>query len=305
MAKSKSFFGLRSGSTKTLTFQVSQGRQITKDRVWDVKNPRTQLQMGGRCLMATASAAYAAMKEIVDHSFEGITYGQNNMSEFIRRNYALLKDAQGANPEKFGYNPYRDRHLYPGRYLVSAGSVSSVITRKTNCDASYTPDDGTSSFSGAVTIPGWSNTMTCEQALSAMGLAVGDMMTFVFMYPIDAQTYYGFGFIRFKVIASSTKLANLANMSACFEIESNLGHASFGWNNGEFSGSVRQVPIRSANEETIPFALIHSRKSANGWLRSTESIQLPANIDVGETFASALATYPIGASYVLNGGAVQ
>ena len=32
-----------------------------------------------RMVMATASAAYAVMKQIVDHSFQGITYGQMNM----------------------------------------------------------------------------------------------------------------------------------------------------------------------------------------------------------------------------------
>ena len=48
MAKSKSFFGLRRGSTKSLTFQVLDGVQITKDRVSEVKNPRSVSQMKQR-----------------------------------------------------------------------------------------------------------------------------------------------------------------------------------------------------------------------------------------------------------------
>ena len=45
MAQSKGFFGLRKGSTKSLTFSTLDGKQITKDRVYDVKNPRTENQM--------------------------------------------------------------------------------------------------------------------------------------------------------------------------------------------------------------------------------------------------------------------
>lgn len=53
MAKSKGFFALRKGSTKSLTYSVLDGMQITKDRVYDVKNPRTESQMRQRMLMTT------------------------------------------------------------------------------------------------------------------------------------------------------------------------------------------------------------------------------------------------------------
>ena len=62
MAKSKSFFGLRKGSTKTLTFSVLDGQQITKDRVTDVKNPRSKAQMEQRCILKTAALAYSTLK---------------------------------------------------------------------------------------------------------------------------------------------------------------------------------------------------------------------------------------------------
>ena len=45
MAKSTGYFGLRHGSTKSHTFQVVGGQQITKDRVEGGKNPRTLAQM--------------------------------------------------------------------------------------------------------------------------------------------------------------------------------------------------------------------------------------------------------------------
>ena len=86
MAKSKSFFGLRSGSTKSLTFQVYRGEQITKDRVHHVSNPRTGAQMTQRALIPIVAAARSALKGLVDHSFEGVAYGEASLREFSKQN---------------------------------------------------------------------------------------------------------------------------------------------------------------------------------------------------------------------------
>ena len=86
MAKSKSFFGLRTGSTKSLTFQVYRGAQITKDRVYRVSNPRTEAQMTQRALIPIVAAARSALKGLVDHSFEGVAYGEASLSEFSKQN---------------------------------------------------------------------------------------------------------------------------------------------------------------------------------------------------------------------------
>lgn len=86
MAKSKAFFGLRTGSTKSLTFQVYRGQQITKDRVYRVSNPRTGAQMTQRALIPIVAAARSALKGLVDHSFEGVPYGEASLREFSKQN---------------------------------------------------------------------------------------------------------------------------------------------------------------------------------------------------------------------------
>ena len=86
MARSKSFFGLRTGSTKSLTFQVYRGQQITKDRVYRVSNPRTEAQMTQRALIPIVSAARSALKGLIDHSFEGVAYGEASLKEFSKQN---------------------------------------------------------------------------------------------------------------------------------------------------------------------------------------------------------------------------
>lgn len=86
MARSKSFFGLRTGSTKSLTFQVYRGQQITKDRVTRVANPRSTLQMEQRSKLPIVAAARSALKGLVDHSWEGVPYGEQSLRTFSSKN---------------------------------------------------------------------------------------------------------------------------------------------------------------------------------------------------------------------------
>lgn len=123
MAKSKSFFGLRTGSTKSLTFQVYRGQQITKDRVTRVTNPRTTLQMEQRSKLPIVAAARSALKGLVDHSWEGVPYGEQSLRTFSSKNLSsgALKVYSYASPDAPS----------PGiaEYQVSQGSLRGFIAR--------------------------------------------------------------------------------------------------------------------------------------------------------------------------------
>lgn len=100
MAKSKSFFGLRTGSTKSLTFQIYRGQQITKDRVTRIANPRSEAQMKQRALIPIVAASRAALKGLIDHSFEGVNYGNDSLKMFSQLNLtagALQVDSYAPN----------------------------------------------------------------------------------------------------------------------------------------------------------------------------------------------------------------
>ena len=99
MAKSSSFFGLRRGSTKSLTFQVVDGKQVTKDRVTYVKNPRSYAQATQRSKMAAVADAYRALSSICDHSFESVAYGPAS-----RRQFMSLNLARAIKPEPKGFS---------------------------------------------------------------------------------------------------------------------------------------------------------------------------------------------------------
>ena len=122
MAKSKSFFGLRTGSTKSLTFQVYRGEQITKDRVYRVSNPRTEAQMTQRALIPIVAAARSALKGLVDHSFEGVAYGEASLKEFSKQN--LRAGALSVT----SYSPNGVSNAGFADLIVSNGSINVPYT---------------------------------------------------------------------------------------------------------------------------------------------------------------------------------
>lgn len=128
MAKSKSFFGLRTGSTKSLTFQVYQGQQITKDRVYRVSNPRTAAQMTQRALVPIVAAARSALKGLVNHSFEGVQYGEASLKEF-----SALNLRAGALTVA-SYSPVGYSNPGFANFIVSKGSINEQYEVTTDAD---------------------------------------------------------------------------------------------------------------------------------------------------------------------------
>ena len=135
MARSKSFFGLRTGSTKSLTFQVYRGQQITKDRVYRVSNPRTDAQMTQRALIPIVAAARSALKGLVDHSFEGVAYGEASLKEFSKQNMrAGALSVTSYSPNGVSNPGFADLIVSNGSinvpYTVKAEDADNIIETK-------------------------------------------------------------------------------------------------------------------------------------------------------------------------------
>lgn len=116
MAKSKGFFGLRRGSTKSLTFSIYKGLQVTKDRIAFMTNPQSYDQGTQRALFAAAAKFYSRMKVVLDHSWEGIKYGTPSQSEFMR---LAIASGIGSSLEK-------GASAYPFNYPISRGTLPSI-----------------------------------------------------------------------------------------------------------------------------------------------------------------------------------
>ena len=285
MAKSKGFFGIRTGSTKNFTFSELHGEQITKERVSKVKNPRTISQMRQRMLMATIGAAYSYLKAIADHSFEGKTVGQQNMSEFMRLNLNKFRDASLNNSAAYAFNAYQDKLINPMRFILAKGSLPAmpfVINATDQIELSYNIADAS----------------TAEKIYEVMGLNKGDMVTFVWVVGTSSLVGGIFKYTpnRLNIVRlKADKTGAIATPHDAFSFESNHDDLDI---NISKQGDVLKLSSTIANIG----AVILSRQNNGVWLRSDAVMAGNKSIYEGVTVGNQLGTYPIESELILSGG---
>lgn len=284
MAKSKGFFGLRSGSTKNFTFSELNGQQITKERVYKVKNPRTLQQMRQRMVMATVSAAYSYLKEICDHSFEGIGVGSPCMSEFMRVNLNALKAKAQNDAAVVAFNAYQDKNINPVPFMVAKGSLNEIVP---------TIADGKLSWS---TPKNDADTTTAEGIYAALGLNQGDMVTFILCGGDFINTALTFAPQPLAITRlHADKQGAVSSLADAFTVESNnQGNINVDFNLGA------NIVFEAACDKLVMGAVIISRKAADKWLRSNATMVVKAGIPA-TTVSRQLATYPVERDLILNG----
>ena len=280
MAQSKSFFGLRRGSTKSLTFSVYNGKQVTKDRVTEVKNPRSSMQMEQRAYMASTLKAYAAMKSICDHSREGVPYGQKTMNAFISNNINMLR----SKAKNVNLSGYKD-DVVKNPWIISSGSLPAVPLRNSSPFVNFECNK----FS------------TLGDVFDAMGVnTIGDMITFVFLHNGK------FVWVRLTRTATNEKKASgdgklYAHFTPNVDIETNLESFGSVLNPYDFELSSSENIIACSIDNASVGAIL-SRKENGKWLRSSSVMLLPQETTFN--YDSALATYPTAGEVILNGGNV-
>lgn len=285
MAKSKGFFGLRSGSTKNFTFSELNGQQITKERVYKVKNPRTLQQMRQRMVMASVSAAYSYLKEICDHSFEGFGVGSPCMSEFMRLNLDALKTKAQNDKAEVAFNAFQDKNINPIPFMVSKGSLDEIEPSIAGGKLSWsTPKND-------------ADTENAEGIYAALGLNKGDLVTFILC---------GGDFINNAALTfapqplaitrlHADKKGPVFSLADAFTVESNnVGNINVDFSMGD------NLVIEAHCDKLVMGAVIISRKAADKWLRSNATMVVKGGIPI-TTVSTQLATYPVERDLILNG----
>lgn len=308
MAKSKSFFGLRRGSTKSLTFSVYEGQQVTKDRVTEVKNPRTPSQMQQRMIMATALAMYSAGKEIFDHSFQGVTYGAKSMNKFLADNVKLIRADVLAGGKNFCANVYGNKAALQGSYKLSEGTLPAIP------DSLVTlPNDGAQM---AIQI-GVGESITVGTIKAYLGLSDGDYFTLIGLR--DGNTHIEVGskeqmssadlcFVRLYIpVGAESTEVTAANFATLFTPEYRNCVAAALTTTGTGATTKHVVTVNlspSLNVTTEVAACIKSAKVNGVWARSN-AFWTFSRPNAAVNYEEALSTYPLGQDYVLNGGDVE
>lgn len=286
MAQSKGFFGLRKGSTKSLTFSVLDGKQITKDRVYDVKNPRTESQMRQRMLMTTIGAAFKTLKSIADHSFEGYSSGMQCMRQFNSRNLNRFKQAAAAKGS-VAFNKYKDGDINPLPFILASGSLPGFSFKF----------DATSKLE-IVGEKEDADFTTAEGIYAALGVQRNDLITFctVIGEGTTLNGVYSYKAERFNIVRLyCDKSGAVSKPADAFTISTNNDQASV-----SMSTAANAITIKT--DEADFGAVIQSRKNDSGWLRSDAVMIVNDTVIADVKTANQLATYPVGTELILNNG---
>ena len=296
MAKSSNFFGLRTGSTKSLTFSVYRGQQITKDRVTRISNPRTTAQMQQRALVPLVAAARSTLKGIVDHSFEGIPYGEASLKEFSAEN--LKKDFLNV----VSYSPKGYSNMGFAEFLVSKGTISDNLNQKWGKNGGLAkisiPEGVTVEFpavqagDSADVIFSYLEKLARDNSISELqpgtqvtALAILKADDVKVNTPTGAKTapLADYSVVRFLIPDSTTSAEALANVNAPWKVQVTIGQGAASvpliddkgntllikYDSGSLSFDFK-VPAQSAG--CVGGAFILSRYSANVWRRSNAKI---------------------------------
>lgn len=309
MAKSNSFFSIRRGSTKSHTFSSWQGRQVTKDRVINVRNPRSVAQQSQRMKFAAVGNFYKYLKFILNHSWEGVSYGVNSYSKYMSLNVKNFKTASMIIPE------YGSKVAEAGTYQVSEGTLQAPVT-------AYDDEDFAFRFLVRSSEAG---KLLLSDIRSQMFVGDPDYITFVGLYSTvepdgsPAVSYQTKGFavrLHNPSEAGSTEVTS-DNWKTLFNPEFiNITEEQFGvvidTSNPEAMGTLTISAGKSEGEYAIDtsiymlsYGAIASKKEDGLWKRSTAVLANTPDLQalVAPTNASNAESWPVGADYILNGEA--
>ena len=269
----------RVGSDVYSVGKDAQGKrqQVVRSLAESVANPQTAAQMKGRAIMSTVMQAVSALSQVIDHSFDNVPAGQPNVSEFIKRNYALIKADVADHPASgnaFGIVKYGEKGAKQGSYIVADGKAylpSALVNAATKA---------------TLTVSGGS--LTVANIKSALGLGSDEYITLVGLSAAGAAEIARF---RFGTTLSDETVVTSSNIGDLFAIEANCTPTV------AVNGSAIEIslPNAQANSAIIISKLVSGVYEHNNATLLT--VSAPAY-----TYNDAIETYPIGEARLLNGG---
>lgn len=286
MAKSKSG-GTRSlirGRVASDVYSIGRDamgkrQQVVRSLAEVVSNPRTLAQMRSRMIMSTVMQALGALKVIVDHSFDNVSGVQPNLSEFIRRNYALIKADVAAHPSagnNFGLVAYGQQGAKQGAYIVS---------------------DGKAAFPAAITFVQGTAVMTI--ALAGESATFGALKEawevgnegYLTIVGINASGSADFARLHLASNIADSTIITADNLASCFNIEGDA--------NPVLAIAGKNITVTMASIAGCSSVIV-TRKAASGFIHS--KAVLGAAHDLPYNANTALPSYPVGEQKFLNGG---
>lgn len=188
------------------------GKKLMRSTPTNVKNPQTQNQMIMRICFATASKMAQHIRGIVDHSFQGVKYGQTSVNHFTsklaKELQTYVKDALAGSSSEL---PFKNAPILPlsaagigcgAAALVSSGDLKAMPYQLSddNNGGLLVGNDVTVTAVGSATVADYE---------SIFGVPASDQVTIIEGFPVkldyisEDQLFEGvrFDFLRWNIKA--------------------------------------------------------------------------------------------------------
>ena len=260
--------GQARGKVGSLVFSRQNGKQVTRAKAENVRNPQTEKQIVQRIILNTISQAYSRMSAITDHSFEGKTNPAENMAAFMKRNMNDLRSkisaavAAGQSfDDIFNFAPIGSANFVYNPLVISQGALPKVPV--------ISVTSGSGAKTGAVAIN------TYQGVIDAFNLQRGDQLTFINICEDELGNKY-FYYNRVILNPVDDNGVNLP-LSTAFIADGKIVSPS-PKNEGSFAAlqyAANGITFAVGNTNVKAAAVIASREKADGtWARSEASLIL-------------------------------
>lgn len=304
MAKGNLLLGTAYGKLGDTVLFRQNGVQRSRVRVRKIGNPKTEAQAVNRALLNTLSTAYAYMKGIVDHSFQGLSKPVENQRKFAKLNQGIAREtgsvAVPGTDTGYNFNFKGESLLRPNRYAISRGTMPSVevfnIAAAGGLIAGFQLNQALTALLDTTT--------TYADFAAAIGVPVGTQLTFCVISddtftgtPSEANMPKSYGNFHFARIILSDDGGNgdvAMFVSDGGDITINPNYA-----NSKNSGSLKfkrlgETSLRiEVERQSYPLAMgvIVSNYSSRMWLRSNTDLVVAEGYEDSNTMSEVYASY--------------
>lgn len=289
LIKTGSNFGIQ-GKVGDRVYYTSNGKTVVRQLSAAEYNSKTVQQLLQRVIVKTVSNNYSALKDIVNHSFQGVKKGADSMAYFSKINAHYLRDRAaeivnaGMSLDSFiQFSKLGQKKFIPAALYISEGTLTQV-------HPSITPFTSAGSAIACLDCP----ENTYASLANQYNLKRGDQVT---LLTVEKDAYGEYLFKYERIIMDPRDGGDVAPMSSALIVNNAINKPSRR-NEGYFhylayDETAHQIRWKGINGDVAAVAVIISRKSGNDWFRSNAKFLLNEDV-IGADKISLLAA--IGAA---------
>lgn len=266
--------------------------QGAREYVAEVANPQTAAQNAQRMKLAPAANFYRGLAVILDHSWQGIKYGNDS------RQYFMKMALSNTNGSVFPFVLKGEKRFIPGEYPISRGSLAPVFVNDISAAQQII---SSLTDNGDLDVTGPFASVVASLLQSNPTLAAQDQLTVVATYEHDGSYYP----LYRRILLNVNDLGDTAAQSfqtIChkngMEITGVDGQLAFRL--GSLVGEGDDAEFQPISDVCVGAAIIISRRNGDGnqtgnWLRSAADLfvtdEFLAKWMSTEQYAAAIASY--------------